>query len=81
MASAVVICLARTRPRLVRMIALPATAWILLVALSRLVLGVHWPSDVLTAACLGVIIPFIVQFILQRWRSRFAPTPDSPQER
>lgn len=71
-ASALVICLARTRLRLVPMLAPLAIAWILLVAMSRLVLGVHWPSDVLTAACLGVNIPFIVQFILQRWRSRQA---------
>lgn len=80
-ASALVICLARTRPRLVRTIAPLAAAWILLVALSRLVLGVHWPSDVLTAACLGVIIPFLVQFILQRWQPRSAPMPGSRRER
>jgi undecaprenyl-diphosphatase len=55
---------------MVRIVAPFAATWILLVALSRLVLGVHWPSDVLTAACLGVIIPFIVQLILQRWRAR-----------
>ena len=69
-ASAWVICLARICPRQVRMIAPLAAAWILLVGLSRLVLGVHWPTDVLTAACLGVIIPFIVQFLLQRRRPR-----------
>jgi undecaprenyl-diphosphatase len=69
-ASVLVICFARIRPKTVRLIAPLAVVWVLLVALSRLVLGAHWPSDVLAATCLGVIIPFIVLLILQRWRSR-----------
>lgn len=69
-ASALLIGLARIRPEMVRIVAPFAAMWILLVALSRLVLGVHWPSDVLTAACLGVIIPFIVLLILQRANAR-----------
>jgi hypothetical protein len=33
--------------------------WAGLVAFSRLVLAVHWPSDVLAAFCLGVFAPLL----------------------
>jgi undecaprenyl-diphosphatase len=63
-ATAVVLCIDRVQPSARRIFALLAGVWVLLVALSRLVLGVHWPTDVLVAACVGAIIPFVFRLIL-----------------
>ena len=59
-ATALALCIGRMQPRCRNLAITAASGWTVLVALSRLVLGVHWPTDVLTAACIGILIPLVL---------------------
>ncbi len=64
-ATATILCVNRAWPAARGVVFSIAVAWILLVAFSRLVLGVHWPTDVLVAACIGAILPLAISFLLE----------------
>jgi undecaprenyl-diphosphatase len=64
-ASATVLCVGRIRPASRNFALLIAILWIALVAFSRLALGVHWPTDVLVAICIGVFIPLALSVVLE----------------
>ena len=60
LATAAALCVTRIWPRAGNQAIALAVLWTGLVAFSRLVLGVHWPSDVFAAMCLGALIPLLI---------------------
>lgn len=63
-AGALALISARLWPRYRSLALLLSLLWMLLIGLSRLVLGVHWPSDVLVAFCLGLSWVLILELLL-----------------
>lgn len=63
-AAACVLATMRLRPACGTWAIGAALVWTVLVALSRLVLRVHWPTDVLAAACIGAAIPLVLSLAL-----------------
>lgn len=66
-ASAIVLSIGKIRPASRDLGLVIAILWISLVAFSRLVLGVHWPTDVLAAACIGAFIPLAIHFAIESY--------------
>ncbi len=60
------VCVSRIWPRARTAAFGSAIAWVLLVAISRMVLGVHWPTDVAAAACIGMVVASLLQVMLHR---------------
>ena len=56
-------------------IVIPVYTWALLVAYSRMALGVHYPSDVLAGILIGSLIGWVVPSILNRFYSPRKITP------
>lgn len=80
-ATATTLCVIRIKPATRNLTLTLAVLWILLVAMSRLVLGVHWPTDVLVAVCIGAFLPLVINVVLAqlalRTVSHSAPRPPS----
>lgn len=68
-ATAAVLCVNRIWPAARGLALSIALLWILLVGFSRLVMGVHWPTDVLAAACIGAFLPLAMSVTLELGRA------------
>jgi undecaprenyl-diphosphatase len=68
-ATAITLVVNRLWPNMGMLALSMAIVWTSLVALSRLVLGVHWPTDVLVAACIGAFLPLVMSVIVELRKS------------
>lgn len=64
-ATAVVLCVGKIRPAARNPALVISVLWVSLVALSRMALGVHWPTDVLVAACIGAFLPLAIRVVIE----------------
>ncbi len=64
-------------PRTLRLV-LPVA---ILISISRIAVGVHWPSDVLAGAIYGALVALVIHLLFQRWwpRSAAVAQPGSDQ--
>jgi len=64
-ATAAILCVNRIWPAAREFALSMALLWIFLVGFSRLVIGVHWPTDVLAAACIGAFLSLAMSVALE----------------
>ena len=64
-ATAITLVVNRIWPKMGMLALSIAIFWTSLVALSRLVLGVHWPTDVLAAACVGAFLSLAMSVVFE----------------
>ena len=69
LATATVISVNRIWPGSRKLATLIAFVWTFSVGISRLVLGVHWPTDVLASVCIGMFLPLAIGIVLESWQA------------